>query len=334
MIECIFTIDYEIYGNGKGSLKELVYEPAERLMSIFMERKATFVTFAEALEFMKIEEHRSDEGIGKVRDQLREMLEKGFEIGLHLHPWWWNAKRTNGAWQLAWDERNLCEMPEQRIDEVVRSSVEYLRAATGQPGFVPMSFRGGLWLIQPTATMAKVLAKYGLRVDSSVFKGGRIQDVGLDYRPSTRNGYYWRFGNDVNSADPNGALLEVPIHTEMVPFWKMLSGKRLSLHKKVPSANGNGTPLGNRWADYARFRYPRKLDFCRMSLDEMRSVMNALLKQDKESPEVYKPVVAIGHSKDLVDFDAIREFLKYLAQNGITIGDFRRVLKRLQHQNA
>jgi peptidoglycan/xylan/chitin deacetylase (PgdA/CDA1 family) len=334
MIECIFTIDYEIYGNGKGSLKELVYEPTERLMSIFMERNATFVVFAEALEFMKIEEHRSDEGIGKVRGQLGGLLEKGFEIGLHLHPWWWNAKRANGDWQLAWTERNLCEMPEQRIDDVVRNSVEYLRAVTGQPGFTPVSFRGGLWLIQPTETMAKVLAKYGLKVDSSVFKGGRIQDVGVDYRPSMRNGYYWRFGNDVNRVDPNGKLLEVPIHTEMVPFWKMLSGKRLSLHKKVPAANGNGTPLGNRWGDYARFRYPRKLDFCRMSLDEMRSVMNALLKHDKESPEVYKPVVAIGHSKDLVDFDAIREFLNYLEENKIVIGDFRQVLKRLQHQHG
>lgn len=330
MIECIFTIDYEIYGNGKGSLKELVYEPTERLMSIFSERKANFVVFAEALEFIKIEEHRTDEDIGRVRQQLRELFEKGFEIGLHLHPWWWNAKRANGDWQLAWNERNLCKMPEQRIDEVVRSSVEYLKAATGQPGFVPVSFRGGLWLIQPTEKMAKVLAKYGMKVDSSVFKGGRIQDIGVDYRPSMRNGYYWRFGNDVNLMDPKGALLEVPIHTEMVPFWKMLSGKRLGLHKKVPTSNGNGSPLGNRWADYARFRYPRKLDFCRMSLDEMRSVMTALLKQDRETPEVYKPVVAIGHSKDLVDFDAIREFLKFLDQNGIAVADFRQVLKRLQ----
>jgi hypothetical protein len=330
MIECIFTIDYEIYGNGQGSLKELVYEPTERLMSIFTERKAKFVVFAEALEFMKIEEYRCDDGIGRVREQLGELVEKGFEIGLHLHPWWWNAKRANGDWQLAWNERNLCEMPEARIDEVVRSSVEYLRAAAKQPGFVPVSFRGGLWLIQPTATMAKVLAKHGLRVDSSVFKGGRIQDVGVDYRPSMRNGYYWRFGDDVNSVDPKGAILEVPIHTEMVPFWKMLSGKRLNLQKKVPT-NGNGSPLGNRWADFARFRYPRKLDFCRMSLDEMRSVMNALLNEDKKSPEVYKPVVAIGHSKDLVDFDAIREFLNFLAQNGIKVADFRQVLKRLQH---
>ena len=31
MIECIFTVDYEIYGNGTGALIDLVYEPAKQL---------------------------------------------------------------------------------------------------------------------------------------------------------------------------------------------------------------------------------------------------------------------------------------------------------------
>ena len=50
MIECIFTIDYEIYGNGQGSLQELVYEPARRLMDIFQRADARFVAFVEAAE--------------------------------------------------------------------------------------------------------------------------------------------------------------------------------------------------------------------------------------------------------------------------------------------
>ena len=41
MIECIFTIDYEIYGNGQGSLKELVYDPMERLLAIFAQAMHT-----------------------------------------------------------------------------------------------------------------------------------------------------------------------------------------------------------------------------------------------------------------------------------------------------
>src|SRR6267142_2578118 len=47
MIECIFTLDYEIYGDGTGSLNELVYEPTERLRVVFEKRGVRFVSFVE-----------------------------------------------------------------------------------------------------------------------------------------------------------------------------------------------------------------------------------------------------------------------------------------------
>ena len=60
MIECIFTIDYEIYGNGEGSLRDLVYEPAERLMAIFQKWGARFVAFIEVAELEMIEANKTD----------------------------------------------------------------------------------------------------------------------------------------------------------------------------------------------------------------------------------------------------------------------------------
>ena len=59
MIECIFTIDYEIYGNGEGSLRELVYEPSQRLIHIFKKLNKRFVVFIEAAELEKIQERNS-----------------------------------------------------------------------------------------------------------------------------------------------------------------------------------------------------------------------------------------------------------------------------------
>ncbi len=328
MIELIFTIDYEIYGNGEGSLRELVYAPAGELASIFREHNAAYVVFAEALEFRKMEEYQADEETRAVRRQLRELHREGFEIALHLHPWWYNARRQNGHWDLAWDERNLCVMPAPQVDQVVRYAIEYLKDAIGDSRFTPFAFRGGLWLMQPTATMGQVLAKHGVRVDSSAFKGGRIADIGLDYRPALANGYCWEFGDDVNVPQRGGRILEIPIHTELVPFWKMLGGKRWAVHHRVPR-NGNGSPLRSRKSDYLRFRYPRKLDFCRMSVAEFTSTMDRLLEEDQVSPEVYKPVVAIGHTKDLVDFAAVREFLAYLRRHHLAITDFRRAFGKV-----
>ena len=56
MLECIFTLDYEIYGDGHGSLRELVYEPAKRLKEVFEDAGAKLVVFVEVAELEKIDE--------------------------------------------------------------------------------------------------------------------------------------------------------------------------------------------------------------------------------------------------------------------------------------
>jgi hypothetical protein len=50
MIEVIFTLDYEIWGNGEGSLWNLVHEPAEKLSALFRDYHARLVMFIEAAE--------------------------------------------------------------------------------------------------------------------------------------------------------------------------------------------------------------------------------------------------------------------------------------------
>src|SRR6188508_1219715 len=100
MIECIFTLDYEIYGDGQGDLRGLVYEPAERLRALFSRRGLRFVNFVEVAEFEKIDEARSDPAIDLVKRQIRELHVDGFETGLHLHPQWCNAHYDEGKWVL------------------------------------------------------------------------------------------------------------------------------------------------------------------------------------------------------------------------------------------
>lgn len=325
MTECVFTLDYEIYGNGEGSLKDLVLEPTRRLAKLFGEFNAPFVVFAEAVELARMEETSSDPDIAEVRTQLRELRAAGHEIALHLHPWWCNAQYEDGHWRLDWSERNICTLEPDRVDAIVSKAISYLREGLGDPDFAPLSFRSGLWALQPTGVIARVLARHGLRVDSSVFKGGRIRSLGLDYRPALENAGFWRFSADVNVPDAQGDLWEVPIHTQMVPFWRMLGLKRLKLHKKVPRAN-HGAPLPHRWHDFFRLRYPRKLDFCRMTFDEMREVMEEALKATVERREERSVIVAIGHSKDFIDSEAIRRFLDFVQQRAVAVTTFSRLI--------
>lgn len=326
MVECVFTIDYEIYGNGQGDLRALVFEPARRLQEVFDRAGAKFVNFVEVAEFSQIERAGTDSASAEVRQQIRELHEQGHETALHLHPQWANARFRDGQWELDYAEYNLCVLPPERIARIVDDAIAWLRDVLGEPGFAPVSFRAGNWLFQPTGAAAAVLAGHGVRIDSSVFKGGLQRQHRLDYRPARRNGWFWNFSDDVNQPSPGGAMIEMPIYTEMVPFWRMLTGKRVGLQRKTqtaisrtPTATAKSPKGMERYLDYMRFRYPLKFDFCRMTLAEMTAMTEKVIAEDRKSPGEFKPMVAIGHTKDLVDFDTVEAFLRWLRQRKIAV---------------
>ncbi len=334
MIECIFTVDYEVYGNGAGSLSELVYEPARKLKRVFDKLGAKLVVFVEAAELDAIEAAGTDPAISDVKQQLREFHRDGHEVALHLHPQWANARWRDGQWELDYTEYNLCTLPPERITQIVDRALAWLRSVLDDSRFTPLSFRAGNWLFQPTANAAQVLASRGIQVDSSVFKGGFQSQHRLDYRPALRNGWHWRFRHDVNLPRHDGLLLELPIYTEMVPFWQMLTTKRVTLQRKAGMSSPK-TQTGRahrricRWRDYARFRYPLKFDFCRMTVRELTDTVQSAMKQDRAQPNVLKPMVAIGHTKDLLDFDTVRSFLAWLRSHGIPVAIFSDVCRKL-----
>lgn len=325
MIECIFTIDYEIYGNGTGSLRELVYDPAERLMATFQKRNARFVVFVEVAELEIIEAKSIDSAIESVKHQIRDFRKDGFEIGLHLHPWWYNAHRQNGGWILDQSEYNLCALPGERIAQIIDRGISYLRRILGESDFTPLSHRAGHLLFQNTQAAARVLAERGIKVDSSVYKGGLWAQHDLDYRPALRNGYYWRFTGDANVPDPQGILLEIPIYTQMVPTWKMFTNKRIGLQQKGSSSAHTGKKILSRMIDFLRFRYPLKFDLCQMSLKELTRIMDAVFLEEQKDPTSFRPIAAIGHTKDLVDFETVESFLAYLNEKEIKISTFEEV---------
>lgn len=329
MIECIFTLDYEIYGNGTGGLQDLVYEPAERLREIFEKWDARFVNFVEIAEFEKIEAAGTDPAIDRVKRQIRQLHRNGFEIALHLHPQWANASYENGRWVLDASEYNLCVLPRPRIAEIVARALDYLGFVVDQPGFRPVSFRAGNWLFQPTATAARVLGESGIKIDSSVFKGGVQHSHGLDYRAAGKNGYYWRFSGDVNREDPSGEWIEVPIHSELVPFWRMATAKRMSFGNGGGAASQAARQRVNRARDLLRLRYPMKLDFCRMTLDELTGMIGRVRQEDARTPDTYRPLVAIGHTKDLSDPQTVDDFLSFLRASGIGVVTLEMAYPRL-----
>ena len=330
MIDFVFTLDYEIYGDGTGSLLDLVYEPGRKLGQIFLEHGARFVAFVEVAELEKIEAQGSDSAFDLVKNQVLGFYRSGFEIALHLHPQWGNARYKSGEWVLDYDEYNLCTLSPERIEEIVVGSIEYLRYLVDNSGFRPLSFRAGNWLFQPTTAAAEVLGSKGIKIDSSVFKGGLQHHHGLDYRPALKNGDCWRFRDDVNCPDAAGQWIEVPIHTVMVYPWKMATGKRRSFPKSFGAAARSSKGKLARLADFLRPRYPLKMDFCRMTLQELILMTERIIQQDQRAPDLYRPIVAIGHTKDLVDYQTVEAFLQFLSARRIAVQTFEDIYPKLQ----
>lgn len=89
MIDFIFTLDYELFGDGSGSLRDLVLIPADRLLELFAKYGAPLVIFVEAAEFDLINQYKTDADVDLIQGQISSAYKSGHEIGLHIHPQWY-----------------------------------------------------------------------------------------------------------------------------------------------------------------------------------------------------------------------------------------------------
>jgi len=48
-------------------------------------------------------------------------------------------------------------------------------------------------------------------------------------------------------------------------------------------------------------------------------MMDRIILQDRKDPDTFKPIVAIGHSKDLSDLETIDSFLSFLREKKIPV---------------
>ncbi len=177
---------------------------------------------------------------------------------------------------------------------------------------------------------SRVVADGGVTLaDRMVLELAEQRQLGLDYRRSLRNGYYWPFSKDVNIPDSQGGLIEIPTFVKMVPTWEMLTSKRVGLRQKSPIKVANLRTKLLRLRDFARTRYPMKLDFCRLTVSEMIAIMGREMAKDRKDPAVFRPIVAIGHTKDLVDRTTVDIVLSFLHKNQIRISTFDNIFSRL-----
>jgi hypothetical protein len=326
MFHLVITCDYELPGGGRGDVRRQMIEPTTKLLEVCEQHAAKLtimVEMAELWAFAKPENARFKEHLGYdpvplIRQQLREAVQRGHDVQLHLHPQWIHARWQTSCWALDYSHYQLTDFENNEMVSLLRHGKEDLETMLRpyEADYKCVGFRAGHWNTQPSHQYLAALRDAGLRSDTSVFKWGYRADGGavFDYRRAFSNVLAWHARmDDINQPTPEPTVLEVPIATESVRYFRMLTPRRLWLSRRFlredreisaaiqKAKNVQARPRGltMRLGQFLR-QYPRKLDFCKLTAGEMQSSIESLINQCRDYPNSLPiPVVMIGHSKEL-----------------------------------
>ncbi len=332
-----FTLDYEIHGNGDGNPYNLMVEPTYRLMDL-LERYGQRVTImADIAEILAFERYRAKYGrddyhVEDIREQLCEAIRRGHDVQLHVHSSYFHAEWHDGAFDQCIEDYNMAALPIERIDEMVGTCVRYLEELLRpiKPNYKVWLFRAANWSMMPTENLYKVLVKYGITADTSVYKGG-VQggNVCYDYRSAFDNLLsYPASAKDINYYDTDGQLLEMPIYCEMKPFWQFISVLRIfrmiraKFHKhkhnqesRVKNQESGLNKDDNRTLSIKSFfrLSPWKMDFNQGTSRQLITAMKRIM-QRRVSDRDLVDVILIGHSKTFIPHNekTLKPFLKWI----------------------
>jgi hypothetical protein len=337
MLQVLFTLDYEIHGNGQGSPARLMVEPTARMLRQFDRHGAKLTVMADIGEILRFRRHAEETGrdefsYREIEDQLRTAVRTGHDVQFHVHPSYFNAIPVESGWQQDYSEYDVARLSFDRIDEILRTGESYLEDLLEpvDPSYRCVAFRAANWSMHPSPNIVRALVRNGIRIDSSVFKGGRREGmVQFDYRNAHSAVIPWRVDPaDVCRAKPDGELIEVPIYTESRHLHHFVSANRIyraaqgRLHP-LPSEGLALAGAGHEASSSKRMRralavltdrHAWKLDFNQCSGRQLIAALERVSKR-YDAPDRTLPVVLIGHSKTYTKLNErlLEPFLEHVA---------------------
>lgn len=335
MLKILFTLDYEIHGNGEGCSHELMVEPTHRMLRLFDEYGAKLTIMADVAEILKFKEFSETHGndayhYQKIIAQFHEAMRGGHDVQLHIHASYFNARHDGTKWAQDWSEYDFAGLKFDRMNEIVRLGKNFLES-TLQPSFPDyrcIAFRAANWSVNPGRNVVKALLNNGIRLDTSIFKYGRRDGlVKFDYSNAESALLPWRVSDDnLCSRDDRGRLWEFPIYSEKRWIGAFLSSNRFyrvaqSRRHRVRSNSASSEPtaaqkrrgiLGK--LAIATKKHAWKADFNQCTGRQLiSSLQRAELRYGSASGDL--PFVLIGHSKlfNSANEKSLRPFLEFVA---------------------
>jgi peptidoglycan/xylan/chitin deacetylase (PgdA/CDA1 family) len=325
----LITLDYELYfGREVGSAKHCMLRPVEALLKVVDRHGAKLTLFVDAGYLCRLQEQADGapellQDYDQISSQLKDLVEQGHDVQLHIHPHWEDSSYRNGAWQIDTGRYRLHDFDNR---EAARIVADYKRALTDIVGDRVFAYRAGGWCLQPFEPIGEALAAHGVWLDSTVYRNGYSPDDirGFDFRDSP-NSTSWRFNDNPLVPKEGGRFLEVPISACRVSplfYWK------LALLKKF--ARGAYKSFGDGQAMVANAAYYRALltkpSHSVASIDGAKAgLLETAYRQlgQMDGPRIFN---VMGHPKALTP-DSLVKLDRFLGRHPelepVTLQDFR-----------
>ena len=333
----IITLDYELPVHKNYDVKRYMVYPTEELLLLCEETGAKLTIMAEIGEIWAFEDSENEcfqdylgyDPASLIKNQLQEVVQRGHDVQLHLHPQWLGAKWRDDKWKLNYSDYRMTDLSYEQIVRRLSAGKDYLESILKPytTEYECIGFRSGNWITQPSRKYLTAISESGMLSDSSVFKWGyKNSDAAYyDYRNAFSKVRPWFTSwDDINKPNNTRSVLELPIYSKKVKFRDLLTMKRIMLSLKylnensvIEKATRESNGVDNQ---FSLFRildnifnssfYPKKLDYCKLYRKELRNMIIEIFEEfSSHKHNIDIPIVMIGHSKETHSFNHFRKFL-------------------------
>ncbi len=334
----LFTLDYEIHGNGEGSPRNLMLEPTDRMLRLFDQYGAKLTIMADVGEILKFKEYMEETGEDKfhfqeIKAQLQKAILGGHDVQLHMHSSYFKSVYKNNSWNQYWPEYSMADLPIERLNELISIGKKFLENMIREvkPDYECFVFRAANWSMVPSTNILRALKQNQILIDTSIFKfGQRNGRVTFDYTDAFSELLPWPASEDnVCNIDKDSTLLEVPIYCEQHHILNFITANRLyrvfqaSFHKhpksnasEVPNDSAQSIGIVSKLKSLLLEKHALKMDFNQCTGKQLTNMMKRI--ERKFGALNYQiPVVGLGHSKIFTkaNENSLAGFLKYVTRS-------------------
>lgn len=173
MKNIILTLDYELFLNQSGTIKNCILNPVNALSKTLDKHGVRAVFFIDILFLYRLKTENLTEEFELVKNNIQDLIRNNHQIELHLHPHWIDARYdfSSCTWNLSnYTNYRLHALDQKQLKNVFDLGYELLLEIGKEVDdqFSLTAFRAGGLCIQPFNKIKPLLLNHNIRIDSSV----------------------------------------------------------------------------------------------------------------------------------------------------------------------